>query len=151
MQTTNNKLKVTFDGKEYIVEVRETNSGFLEVEVNGQVHQVSLETLGATTPESPRIAEVAPVAQSITESHTRPIPTQPTVTQANLVSAPMPGDIVKICVKAGDTVSIGQELLVLEAMKMKNVIRSPQAGTVTAVEVSTGQSVKYGAPLVRFG
>lgn len=151
MHTTNNKLKVTFDGKEYIVEVRETSPGILEVEVNGQVHQVSLESLGAPLQESPRISEAAPVAPPIPASRPEPIPAQPTATQANLVSAPMPGDIVKICVKTGDTVSIGHELLVLEAMKMKNVIRSPQAGKVSAVEVSVGQSVKFGEPLIRFG
>jgi biotin carboxyl carrier protein len=150
MHTTNNKLKVYFDGKEYIVEVRETGSGVLEVEVNGQVHLVSLETLSEPLQESPKMVQATPAPSS---PHSRPqsIPTQQSATQADLVSAPMPGDIIKISVKAGDTVTIGQELLVLEAMKMKNVIRSPQAGKVSTVEVSVGQSVKYGEPMLRFG
>jgi biotin carboxyl carrier protein len=151
MHTTNNKLKVTFDGKEYIVKVRETSSGALEVEVNGQVHQVSLESLSAPLQEYPRNAKTPPLTPSIPAPRPEPIPTQSTNVQADLVAAPMPGDIVKICVKAGDPVSIGQELLVLEAMKMKNVIRSPQAGKVSSVEVSVGESVKYGEPLIRFG
>jgi biotin carboxyl carrier protein len=148
MQSTNNILKLTFDGKEYTVEIREINSSVLEVEVNGQVHQVSLEPQKTQPQEASKKVEVAPAS---TPSRPQTLPTQQTSTQTSLVSAPMPGDIIKISVKVGDTVTVGQELLVLEAMKMKNVIRSPQAGQVSAVEVSTGESVKYGEPLVRFG
>jgi biotin carboxyl carrier protein len=60
----------------------------------------------------------------------------------------MPGDIVEVKVKEGEDVEVGQELCVLEAMKMRNMIRSPQAGTVTLIEVSVGDSVQYGAPLM---
>jgi biotin carboxyl carrier protein len=151
MHTTNNKFKVTFDGKEYFVEVRDTGSGTLEVEVNGQIHQVSLESLSAAPPEAQKTATPAPTAPAIPAPQPQTPQVQSTTVQTNLVSAPMPGDIVKVSVKVGDTVSIGQELVVLEAMKMKNVIRSPQAGKITAVEVSKGQSVKYGDPMIRFG
>ena len=61
----------------------------------------------------------------------------------------MPGDIVQISVKIGDSVSIGQEVCVLEAMKMKNVLRASTPGVVKSIEVSSGQSVKYGDVLVR--
>ncbi len=57
------------------------------------------------------------------------------------VKAPIPGLITQVLVQAGDTVSAGQPLLVLEAMKMENEIRAPRAGTVTAVHVSANQSV----------
>lgn len=64
------------------------------------------------------------------------------------VRAPIPGVIDSISVRAGDGVARGQDLLVLEAMKMKNVIRAPRAGTIAAVHVSLGQHVKHGDPLV---
>jgi len=53
-------------------------------------------------------------------------------------------------VKPGDQVCVGQEMCVLEAMKMKNILRSSQNGVVASIEVTLGQSVKYGDVLVRF-
>ncbi len=66
------------------------------------------------------------------------------------VSAPIPGVIVSVAAKVGDAVTVGQELCVLEAMKMKNVIRSPRAGTIAAVRVAAGQHVKHRDPLFEF-
>ncbi|HNS51031.1 MAG TPA: biotin/lipoyl-binding protein [Anaerolineae bacterium] len=64
------------------------------------------------------------------------------------VRAPIPGVIDSILVHPGDSVVRGQDLLVLEAMKMKNVIRAARAGTTAAVHVALGQHVKHGDPLV---
>ena len=67
------------------------------------------------------------------------------------VTAPLPGNIVGISVKVGDTVKAGQQVAVLEAMKMENTIESPVAGTVTAVHVNVGDSVPADAPIVTIG
>ncbi|MBI4411417.1 MAG: biotin/lipoyl-binding protein [Deltaproteobacteria bacterium] len=64
------------------------------------------------------------------------------------LTAQMPGKIVSVAVKKGDVVSEGQGVVVLEAMKMENEMKSPKAGTVTEVKVSAGQSVESGALLV---
>jgi biotin carboxyl carrier protein len=64
------------------------------------------------------------------------------------VSAPMPGKIVKVFVKPGDAVTEGQGLVVVEAMKMENELKSPKAGTVKSVHVKEGVAVENGAPLV---
>ena len=64
------------------------------------------------------------------------------------VVAPMPGRIVKVLVKAGDRVTGGQGLVVVEAMKMENELRAPRDGTVAAVRVSEGMSVEANAVLV---
>ena len=69
---------------------------------------------------------------------------------ANAVKAPMPGNILKVNVKAGDTVKQGDVLVVLEAMKMENDIQAAQDGTIAAVHVSQGQTVETGDPLVSF-
>jgi biotin carboxyl carrier protein len=60
------------------------------------------------------------------------------------VVAPMPGKVVRLLVKAGDTVEAGQGLLVIEAMKMQNEIRSPKSGTVERLLVKEGQPVNAG-------
>ena len=62
----------------------------------------------------------------------------------------MPGGITKDEVEAGSTVTRGQVLLTLEAMKMYNAIRSPRDGVVAEVLVQAGQQVAYGDVLVRF-
>ena len=62
----------------------------------------------------------------------------------------MPGKIVRVLVKAGDPVKKGQALLVMEAMKMENEIKSPQDGAVREVRVTEGQAVETGAELLSF-
>lgn len=64
------------------------------------------------------------------------------------VDAPMPGKILDIKVKAGDAVSFGQCVVVMEAMKMETEIVAPAAGTVASVNVSVGDAVDTGAVLV---
>lgn len=63
------------------------------------------------------------------------------------VVAPMPGKVVRVLVQAGDTVEAGQGILVVEAMKMQNEIRSPKAGTVERLNVKEGQPVNAGEVL----
>lgn len=63
------------------------------------------------------------------------------------VVAPMPGKVVRVLVKAGDRVETGQGLLVVEAMKMQNEIRSPKGGTVERLHVKEGQLVNAGEVL----
>ena len=74
-----------------------------------------------------------------------------TVTGGESVKAPMPGNILRVAVKAGDTVKEGQLLCVLEAMKMENEIYAPCAGTVSAVPVAKGSTVNTGDLLVAIG
>lgn len=60
----------------------------------------------------------------------------------------MPGNIVNVQVKAGDTVTKGQVLLVLEAMKMENEIMAPRDGVIAGVHVNKGDSVDSGKLLI---
>jgi pyruvate carboxylase subunit B len=62
--------------------------------------------------------------------------------------APMPGLVVRVEVKPGDTVAVGQGMIVMEAMKMENELRAHGAGTVKAVRVAPGDAVEKGAVLV---
>lgn len=66
------------------------------------------------------------------------------------IKAPMPGKVLQVLVNAGDKVEEGQALLVLEAMKMENVIKSTSEGTISDIPVSPGQAVEKGGLLVAF-
>ena len=67
---------------------------------------------------------------------------------ANSVTAPLPGSVTVVNVKAGDAVKAGQTLIIMEAMKMENEVLAPADGTVTAVHVSGGQAVQQGDALL---
>jgi biotin carboxyl carrier protein len=69
---------------------------------------------------------------------------------SNTLRAPIPGVVVAVKVHPGDAVTLGQELLVLEAMKMRNAIRSSRDGQISVVHVSTGQTVNHNDPLIEF-
>lgn len=81
------------------------------------------------------------------------LPSQATVFAEveNTVRAPMPGVIVELHVAPGDSIEKGQRLLIIEAMKMQNALRSPRAGTVKGVLVSKGERVAHDQVLVVLG
>lgn len=66
------------------------------------------------------------------------------------VRAPMPGIVSEVKVSEGDSVQVGDTLLVIEAMKMENPIKSPRGGVIKTLHVSKGQEVGPGATLVTF-
>ena len=66
---------------------------------------------------------------------------------AQRVEAPMPGKVVRVLVKQGEEVQEGQGLVVVEAMKMENELRSPKAGVVAELHAQEGQPVEAGAKL----
>jgi len=66
------------------------------------------------------------------------------------VLAPMPGKVLSVGVTKGEMVEEGHALLVLEAMKMENVIRAPRAGVLASVEVGSGVAVEKGTALVTY-
>ena len=95
------------------------------------------------------VSAAAPVAVAAAPAAA---PAAPVVTGAGEpVNAPMPGNILKVNVTAGQAVKSGDVLCILEAMKMENEIMAPKDGTVTQVLVSKGANVDTGAPLVVIG
>ena len=129
------KYKVTLNGRTYEVEV-EAGKAML------------LSEYEAVAPAAP--AAAAPAAAPAAAAPAAPA--APVVTGAGeAVNAPMPGNILKVNVKAGDAVKSGTVLVVLEAMKMENEIMAPKDGTVTQVLVSKGSTVDTGAALVVIG
>ena len=64
------------------------------------------------------------------------------------VEAPMPGRVIEVCVSAGDAVTAGQKVMVVEAMKMEHALKAPRDGVVASVAVAEGEMVNPGTALV---
>ena len=129
------KYKVTLNGRTYEVEV-EFGKAMCVAEY--EAYAPAAAPVAAPVAAAP-VAAAAPAAASMT------------VSGGESVTAPMPGNILKVNVSVGQTVKEGDLLCVLEAMKMENEIYAPCGGTVTAVPVSKGSTVDTGALLVAIG
>ena len=128
------KYLVTLNGKTYEVEVE-----------HGEAMLLSEYDAAAPAGKTP----AAPAAPAAPAPVPAPAPAPaPVVAGGESVNAPMPGNIVKINVKAGDAVKAGDVLVVLEAMKMENEIMAPRDGTVAQVVTQKGAKVETGSPLV---
>lgn len=114
----------------------------LKITVNGVSYDVQVEEIGGEAAPAAAPAAAAPAAPA-------PKPAAPAApAQGEPVAAPMPGTILSVNVTAGQRVSSGQVLVVLEAMKMENEIKAPKDATVSSVAVSKGETVDTGATLV---
>ena len=117
------------------------------ITVNGVTYTVSVEEVnGAAAPA----AAAAPVATPAPVAAPKPAaaPKKSGAAGAISVKAPMPGNIIKVNAKVGDSVKKGDVLIVLEAMKMENDICAPEDGTVASIEVAQGATVETDALLV---
>ena len=107
--------------------------------LNGKKYEIEIE----------RVEEYKPLDRGVTVNAPAPAAAPaPASAGGQSVDAPMPGKILDIKVKAGDAVSFGQCVVVMEAMKMETEIVAPAAGTVASVNVSVGDAVDTGAVLV---
>jgi biotin carboxyl carrier protein len=141
------RYTVIVEGREYNVDVEDLGDRPIRATVNQKTYHVYVRSQDGRQVADVRLASNdIPPEPPAPESPARP-PGAPTPAEA-AIRAPMPGDIVELRVKAGDSVQPGDVVCVLEAMKMKNLIHTAQAGMVASVEVEVGQSVDYGAVLV---
>jgi pyruvate dehydrogenase E2 component (dihydrolipoamide acetyltransferase) len=107
------------------------------VAVAGELHRVHAEVgLGSVGPLASATPPLAAAGPGL------PLPPPAAAGGGTLVVPPMPGKVVELRVAEGDRVSVGQVLLVLEAMKMRNEVASPSAGRVTQLRVQAGSNVR---------
>ncbi len=128
-----------------------------KVTLNGRTYEIEVEAgkamcLAEYEAYAPAAAP-APVAAPVAAAPVTAAPAAPAVNVSGgeTVSAPMPGNILKVNVAVGQTVKEGDVLVVLEAMKMENEIMAPCAGVITAVPVAKGATVDTGVTLVVIG
>ena len=132
------KYKVTLNGRTYEVEV-EAGKAML------------LDEYEAVVPAAAPVAAPAAAPAPVAAPAAAPAPAAAAPVAGDAVTAPMPGNILKVNVTAGQAVKEGDVLVVLEAMKMENEILAPKACTVKQVLVSKGATVDTGATLVVLG
>lgn len=125
------KYKVTLNNRVYEVEVEQ-----------GEAMLVNEYELAAPAAAAPIAAAPAPVAAPAAA------PAAGALAAGEVVTSPMPGNILKINVAQGQHVNEGDVLIVLEAMKMENEISATKSGTVAQINVTKGAVVETGTPLV---
>lgn len=154
--TSRRRLTIIVNSTLYEVELGDLTASPIVVYVNGKPYNVTVETTADALPSGPRVTAVEPAEPSLREERS---PSQPRRPQeaggagreaAQVVRAPMPGNILDIAVAAGDQVAFRDRLCALEAMKMKTAIQSPRSGTIASVEVVEGQVVAHGDVLFTF-
>ena len=135
------KYKVRISDRSYEVEIEDIHARPIIAHVDGQKFEVQPESAGKLL-----------VQEEATESKSVVAVPQPAVQtgSGNEMTAPLPGTIIEIFVKAGDEIEAGKVVLIIEAMKMKNSIRTTRGGKVAEILVSPGQTVAHKQALVRF-
>ena len=147
------KYSLKINGNPYEVKIEDINesSTMARVTVNGTKYDVEIEGGKASVVKKPAVV-AAPEATGLSVTPKTPIATKPAAPAAAAsglkVTCPLPGTIISLNVKEGDTVAAGQTVVVLEAMKMENNIDAERAGVVKQVLVSAGATVMEGDVLL---
>ena len=140
----NYKFKI--NGNEYSVDIVEIADNKAQVEVNGNAYEVELDMTGMkvpTAPAQPTRPTAAPVAPGAAAA------AAPAAGGAGMqVKSPLPGTVLDVMVREGDTVTAGQHIILLEAMKMENNIEAPKAGKITNIRVKQRDAVMEGDVLL---
>jgi len=141
------RYRVTVDGHTYEVEIDDPRTRPIAARIEGDTFLVDVESSEARnepatgTPAVPAVVP-APILAGP--------PSTGRLAGDHLLTAPIPGTVVKVVAMVGKVVQRGDELLTIEAMKMFNLIRSPRAGTIAAVHVTERSRVSQGDLLVTF-
>ena len=142
------KYKFSINGNPYDVIIKRLSDDQAVVEVNGSEYNVDIleEPVQRKTPQLVR-------SRPVPDSESKQIKTKASARPATsgVIKAPLPGLVLEVLVKEGDSVKVGQSVVKMEAMKMENNVQSGREGTVTSVKVKTGDSVLEGDVLVEIG
>ncbi len=139
------EYKYKINGNTYNVGIGDIDGNKVKVEVNGMPYNVEL------TEEAKVVKIVAPkAAPAPRTSSGEKVITKPAAapTGGYQIKAPLPGVLISVSVKVGDTVKASDTVAILEAMKMENAIHAGRDGKVKAINVNPGDSVLEGTPII---
>lgn len=144
------KYQYKLKGVDYDVEIQDIKGNIANVTVNGIPFEVEVKKQAKAAKPKFHIDSALQVAKPEPKA---PAPAkeqlpETTVAEGSAVTAPLPGTINEIKVKVGDKVSVGDTVVVLEAMKMQNNIEAETVGTIASINVTKGDAVNEGDTLV---
>lgn len=139
---------LSIKGKDYKAEIKEITSEFARILVNEKEYKIEIKEFGhkSTGIQSVKRAET-PIRETKPEKKEIEKP-KINSTDSGTIKAPLPGLILDVFVKMGDTVKAGQDLFVMESMKMENQIQAPHDGTVAKIYIKKDDSVAEGDMLL---
>ena len=151
-----NEYVLSINQKEYRVELGEINADYALLQVNGREFRVDLKQLGlaklmpapAAAVEARPAAIAAAPAAGIAPAPAAAPAAVPGGEAASVVKAPLPGLVIDVKVREGEKVKAGQNIVVMEAMKMENQIQATADGTVKRIFVKKGDNVAEGNAMV---
>jgi len=143
-----NRYTLTYEGRTVTVDALSLESGAMSLLVEGTSHNVEVDEVGDEL-----LVQVGGQTSRIDVADERRLRLRAgkagfSVEGKQLIAAPMPGKVIKVLVKLGDEVKEGQGLVVVEAMKMENELKSPKAGKVVELPAREGTAVEINAKLV---
>ena len=140
---------IKINGNDYAVIIKNVDNNVATVKVNDTSYEV--EVSGLTVKSQPKIATPAPAIPTTTPPAGMARPAATASVAAGDIKSPLPGVVLDLMVREGDTVKAGQKLMVLEAMKMENNIDSDRDGVVKSIRAHKGDSVLEGDVLMTIG
>lgn len=147
------RYQITIGGRSFEVRLlSDPHQDRVEVEVDGQHLVVEVQDLDMDSRgEGPHSLAPVPGATVAPAAGTTPQgPAPPSAPSGRSVAAPLPGVVKSIAVQPGQRVDPGDVLLVIEAMKMDNILRASRQGVVDAVHVAEGHRVAHGQPILEY-
>ena len=144
------KFKFKINGNQYSTEIVSIDENIAHVEVNGTSYEVEFENIGKTSKTPTLVRKPAVPSTDIHPSIAKT--SSPAAPKgAGTVKSPLPGVVLEVNVREGDVVKMGQKLLVLEAMKMENVIEADKEGKIMSIKAQKGDAVMEGDVLIIIG
>ena len=140
---------IKINGNDYAVSIKNIDNNMATVTVNDTEYKV--EVGGLTVKQVHKIATPSPVIPTSTPPAGMSRPAATAAAAAGDIKSPLPGVILEVMVREGDTVKAGQRIMILEAMKMENNIDSDRDGVVKNIRANKGDSVLEGDVLITIG
>lgn len=128
-------FKFTIDANKYEIAVNGVENDVVNLTLNGKNYAVMYER------EEEEIVPIKPL-QAAAKAETAPAKPK-----ANIITSPLPGTILSVDAKVGQSVKCGETVVVLESMKMENNIMIEKDGVIKAISVEAGQNIMQGEPL----
>jgi glutaconyl-CoA/methylmalonyl-CoA decarboxylase subunit gamma len=142
------QYNLTISDNDYNVIIKEVTNDEVLAEVNGVEHRVLIRKINKLVPKTKPTAPIQDVQPVTSPSAPQP-PTPPSLTAGEkAIVSPIPGHILEVSVSIGDKVLRGQKVLILEAMKMENVITATVDGIISKILVSEGDAVTHAQQLI---